>query len=322
MLILRTIAKDGNLAPRGWNALTAIPDEFLFHPDHGYRHPTSAYGTSLRAISEQWLKTLDCLDQLHNEHNTLRTETCFPNLLDEYSKLLYRLNEHFDACFSALRSLCPVSVAKPTLFDSQFLDKAKLPGWKQFRKDITPYREDHVGRLVNTLKHRQGELCSIHFYSNTGFRPGYYLRDILPGGALGPSKELHSNGETAFSFSRDMMFHLWWLYRIGDLLASTVTKALRARYEYNLIELAQDLPQEKWSTVVSRCAELKPEFFPDEVTKCYPRVSYQAIPSVLTIEFPTTAPVQRFEEMRICTAITIDDAHLSNKIPYMARRHK
>lgn len=121
--------------------------------------------------------------------------------------------------FEALAATHP---AKATQIDTQFLDKAKPAGWKQFRDATREYRENHIGLIVNTLKHKQGELCPIYFQSPIEFRPGYYLRDVLPGEAMGPSRELHSGGNTAFSFARDMLVHLWWLYRIGDLRLTKV----------------------------------------------------------------------------------------------------
>lgn len=318
MIIRRTLEIDGNLLPRAWNALSAIPDEFLYHAAHEKRHPISAYSTSLRLISEQWLKVLDRLDELNREHNWERKETSFPDLLREYRELLYRLHEHFDACFSVLRCLCPPESAKPTIFDSQFLDKAKLTGWKQFRDAIRLYREDHIGVLVNTMKHSQGELCSIFFHSEIEFRPGYFLRDILPGGLLGPSAKLHSSGETAFSFSRDMMFHLWWLYRVGDLLADTIHTVLRTKHGYELTEVSQGF-SDLLLEVIRRCAELRPEFFPDEVKKPYPRIVYRSVPCILTIEFPSLARGHRVGKMRVSTSLTVDGEHLSNKVPYFPR---
>lgn len=318
MLIRRAIANSGNLAPRAWNVLSAIPDDLSFHGQHGKRHPKSAYGLSLRAIADQWIKTLDQLDHLHHEHNWLRTEVGFPALLSEYRELLYRLNEHFDACYSALRSLCPTANPK-ILHDSQFLNMAKLPGWKQFRDAIKHYRDDHIGLLVNTLKHRQGELCSIYFHSATEFRPGYYLRDILPDGSLGPSAKLHSSGNTAFSFSRDMLMHLWWIYRIGDLLSSALITALEVQHGHELHEEHQ-IPEAKWEEVLRRCAELKPEFFQDELSKPYPRVLYQAAAHSMSMEFPTTARGHSAREMRISTAFSVDGEHRNNKMPYWTEK--
>lgn len=318
MLIRRTLEKDGNLLPRAWNAIAAIPDDFLYHTAHEKRHPRSAYSTSLRLISEQWLKVLDRLDELNREHNWEGKETSFPDLLSEYRELLCRLHEHFDACFSVLRSLCPPETGKPTKIDSQFFEKSKLAGWKKFYEAINPYREDHIGALVNTMKHNQGELCSIFFHSETEFRPGYFLRDILPGGLLGPSAKLHSSGETAFSFSRDMMLHLWWLYRVGDLLAGTIHTVIRTKHGYELIEVSQgssDLMLE----VVRRCAELRPEFFPDEAQQPYPKIVYRTAPYILTIEFPTSARGHQVGAMQVSTSLVVDGTHLSNKMPYFPR---
>ena len=170
----------------------------------------------------------------------------------------------------------------------------------------------------NTMKHSQGELYSIFFHSETEFRPGCFLRDILPGGLLGPSAKLHSSGETAFSFSRDMMLHLWWLYRVGDLLADTIHTVLYTKHGYELTEVSQDC-SDLLLEVIRRCAELRPEFFPDEVKKPYPKIVYRSAPCILTIKFPTSARGHRVGEMRVSTSLTVDGEHLSNKMPYFPK---
>lgn len=319
MRIRRILETHGNLLPRAWNVLACVPEDFWCHVAHGKRHPMSAYNTSLRLISEQWLKVFDRLDELYREHNWEGCETGFPALLGEYRELLSRLHEHFDACFSVLRSLCPTDDKNKTVFDNQFLDKAKLVGWKQFRDAIRPYRDDRIGAIVNTLKHNQGELCSIFFHSETEFRPGYFLRDILPDGALGPSAKLHSNGETAFSFARDMMLHFWWLFRTGDLLADTICTALRADHQYKLMETSQSFSS-SLGKVVERCAGLRPEFFPDEIEIPYPRILYQPFPCILTLEFPSSARGHRIGEMQVSTSFVVDGRHLSNKMPYFPKK--
>lgn len=318
MLIRRSQEHHGSIHPAGLNAVAAIPDRLSFHTEHQHRHPKSAYATSLRRITEQWVKALDARDNLFAEHNFEGKESTEPVLLAEYERLLYRLNEHLDACFSALRSLC--SAAKSTDSDAQVLTKSKLPGWKQFREAVNPYRKNHIGLIVNTLKHDQGELCAIHFKSSLEFRPGYYLRDVLPSGALGPSPKLHSNGNTAFSYSRDMMLHMWWLFRIGEQLAEAVRTALRVKHGHILEELPVEPGDSRWDEVVRRCAALKLEFFPDEVSKPYPRILFQAVPTVATLEFPAFALGQKVPSgMTITSALTVDMAHPSNKLPYMVR---
>jgi len=307
--------------PSAFGAIASIPDAFLFNTEHGLRHPKSAYDTSLRLISAHWVKTLDELDRMRSEYLWKGNADHMPVVIDAYTQLLHRINEHHDACYSVLRSLCPASAAKATLIDTQFLDKAKLVGWKQFREATKEYRENHIGLIVNTLKHKQGELCPIYFQSTIEFRPGYYLRDVLPGGAMGPSRTLHSGGNTAFSFARDMLMHLWWLYRIGDLLSIAITTALQVRHGHTLVVAPQSAGDANLIGILERCAQLRPEFFPDELSKPYPRVLFQPTPTAVTLEFPTTARgIRMGSELRVVTQFVVDGAHLSEKMPYFGHK--
>lgn len=320
MLIRRSIAKHGNLFPAAHNTLRAIPSSLVFHDEHGMRHPRSAYGTSLRLISVQWIKFAAELDRLRSEYLWENKDTRLNLVVGEYSELLCRLNEHLDACFSAIRCVCPASMAKSTPIDAHFLGNANPPGWKQFKAAIRPYREDHIGLLVNTIKHKQGELCPIYFKSQTDFRPGYYLRDILPGGLLGPSAKLHSGGNTAFSFARDSLMHLWWLYRIGELLSTTLETIMTVQHKYQLSFTAEPESESSWDEMLNACARISPEFFPDEIPKPYPRLILQPSPKTVSLEFPTTARgVPLKNSMTISTQITVDGEHRENKIPYMAQ---
>jgi hypothetical protein len=118
--------------PQKHGQRSSLPSDLCFHGVHGKRHPKSAYGGSLHAITEQWARVLGELDQLNADYNWHGKESNYHKLLREYKDLLYRLNEHHDACLSVLRSLCPPGMGKPTTFDSVFLKSAKLPGAKHF----------------------------------------------------------------------------------------------------------------------------------------------------------------------------------------------
>jgi hypothetical protein len=318
MRIFRSEVADGSILPSVFNAIQAIPETFLFHTDHGMRHPKSAYSASLRLIFSDWRKALDDLDRLHNEYVWSGKTDHISTVITAYTQLLHRINEHHDACYSVLRSICPASAAKPTQFDVQFLDRAKPAGWKQFRDATKDYRERYIGLIVNTLKHKQGELSPIYFQSSLEFRPGYYLRDVLPNGAMGPSSALHSGGNTAFSFARDMLMHLWWLFRIGDLLTTAIESALATSHQYVLNITPQCPPPSDWKDVLERCARIKPEFFPDEISKPYPRILLRASPLTFTLEFPTAARgIPLGQDMKIVCQFAIDGAHLTEKLPYM-----
>jgi hypothetical protein len=321
VLIRRALESDGNLYPEAYNVLFSIPSQFCFHEQHGMRHPNSAYGTSLRLITRQWLKLLDELDRLRNEYLWEQKSDHIEIVVSEYAELLSRLNAHLDACCAALRCLCPASMAASTPIDTRFLGNAKPPGWKHFRDSLRPYRDDHIGLVVNTLKHKQGELCPIYFKSETEFRPGYYLRDILPGGILGPSAKLHSGGDTAFSFNRDMLIHLWWIFRIGALLTNAIAAILQVQHKHSLSVQPQPPGDAKWEDVLLRCAALRPEFFPDELLKPYPRVFLRPTPKAVVLEFPTTARgIPLADTATVSTRITVDPEHRGNKMPYMAQR--
>jgi len=248
---------------------------------------------------------MDRLERVIHEHNWEGKETSYGELLSEYRTLLYHLNEHFDACYSALRSVCAPLEGKPPLFDEAFLDKANPPGWRAFRDGIRGYKRDHIGALVNAMKHRQGELCTVFFYSSMEFRPGYYLRDVLPTGALGPSPALHNGGETAFSFARDLMLHLWWLYKSGDLLATALDTILRVVHKEQVQERAAAFDHANLGLLLKRCAGVRPEFFPDETSKPYPRIVCRPDLTALSLEFPTTARGHRVKEMRISTVLGV-----------------
>lgn len=318
MLIVRRESDAGNLLPTAYNVIAALPERLLFHSQHDLRHPESAYSTSLRLISLQWMKFLDHLDNLRTEYLWEGKTTKASAATAEYAQLLHRLNEHQDACYAVLRAICPPDRAKPSHIDAIFLDKAKLPGWRQFREATRGYREDHIGLIVNNLKHRQGELNSISFQSTVEFRLGYFLRDVIQPGIIGPSKKIHSGGNTAFSFARDQLLHLWWLYRVGDLLASTLLSAIR-HYSQEAITVSKKSSEGlAWNELLARLSALKPEYYPDELGKPQPLAVLALKPSIFSIEFPSKArgiPMNPLD-LRVTTDLTVDMNYRTNKMPY------
>ena len=316
MRIRRSFERDGTVRPRALNTLTALPQHVLNHAGHGKRHPVSVYGQSLRVIGEQWLRVFDRLDIVYSEYHWERGTSKYAELLHEYHGLLSRLHEHADACLSVLRSLCPVG-EKPKKLDFQFLEQVKPAGWKSFRDSTRTYQKERLGAIVNTLKHDQGTLCMLYFYSALEFRPGYFLQDVLADGSLGPSGRVHDGNCTGFSFAHDMLLHLWWLYRTGDLLAEATVVCTAAQHNIKLEESPlKDSDDSLWGDVLRRCARIKPEFFPDEVRLPYPQVVFQDPPIAITLTFPTTARGHRVSNLRVTSGITVDGQHLTNRLPY------
>ncbi len=323
MEIKRSIEKNGNLAPAAWDMISAISDEFSYHTQHGKRHPKTIYKKSIESITSKWIDVFNLLENIQINHESQSESELFTKLLEEYKELLYRLNEHTDACISIVRVYCPPINKIQKKFDTQYLEKSKFPGWKKFYSSIKPYKEDHIGALVNTMKHGQGELKWLYFSSSNIFIPGYFLQDVLQNGVLGPSEKIHSNGKTAFSFSRDMMIHLWQLYSIGENLSSTLRSAIKTLYNLDIKKVNTIYPDNNWTKVLIGCGKLEPIFFPDEMKKKYPKINITSDHKEIVIKFPEIINKSiKYEDMTISLHFDIDENHLTNKIPYFGHEYQ
>ncbi|WP_290867861.1 hypothetical protein [Aquabacterium sp.] len=307
----------GSLLPSAAHVIAGIPEDFIFNNEHGLKHPSSAYATSLRLITKEWTVVLNSIDALRY---ALTEETRTHRLLDTtaaYVQLLHKIHEHHDACTSVVRSLCRASEAKENKINSVFLNSANPIGWKQFRTSTKPHRDDLVGAIVNKIKHDQAELNSVYLTSARDSRFGYYLKGLISPNTLGPDPVVHAGANTAFSFFRDMLIHLWWIYKTGDLLRDCVRSVIYSKYGEKITPMKKDFPEMQWASVVARCSKLPPDFFPDEIDKPHPRIIYANSPECLTLEFPSSARAHRLlGEYRISAFSTVDGAHLTEQAPY------
>jgi hypothetical protein len=140
---------------------------------------------------------------------------------------------------------------------------APSPVRKQFDQDVKPYR-DHIGTVVNHIKHHQNRLRLVEAEQGGRILTGYYVEAPQAGGTtVGPSTVVHpSNG--AFSYNRDLRLHAAGLVGISAALARAVmtvsgaTPAVGGAYE-----LSADL---------RRVAQLDRLAFHDEAAKPWPAV--------------------------------------------------
>lgn len=322
------IAQHGHLGPKAWTYLCALQDEHCFHDDHNKRHPRSIYKKKLQIISKQFTVILNSLETVrdHYRYDKGSLSVAYNKLLSDYRELLYRLNEHHDDCLSILRSLCPPDRAAPEIFDSRYLRNAKLPGAYSFLQATKEYRDEHIALIVNNMKHSQGELSQIYMHASKAdksidFRPGYFLSDVLPGGILGPNAKLHSDGKTAFSFSRDLRVHAWWLYKMGDLLATAIGSAIHGIHKTKLLLTPCELDAPDLLVMLRGCSALPLQFFPDETKKPYPTIHLSGDNTKLTMEFSKKIRGGFPAEMQFNTAMTIDKEHMSNKLPYFGSEY-
>ncbi len=303
--------------PEALSVIASVPESKLHHVAHGRRHPASLYARSLEMVATAWSTALDRIDAFMTAYLWEQDDSALPKAVDAYRTLLFLLYEHLDVSYGCLRALVPPQGDKAPLLDTQFLDRAKVEGWKEFRSQIRPYTQNRIGAVVNSLKHNQSELASFYLYNLPDLRAGYYVRDVLPSGALGPAPRVHADGNSAFSFTRDTLIHFWNLYYISSELATVMRKQLdraslpaKAQYE-------NDLLNSIWEALSKRIANLPLAFFPDEVRLPVPLVRWNSMERELTIQMPSLVRPRRLPNgYQMRTAINIDMAHASNKLPY------
>jgi hypothetical protein len=313
MRITRNAVRHGSVAPEAMAVIASVPDSLLHHVAHRRRHPVSLYSKSLDQIVKAWSEVLDRIDSFTTEFIWTKADDKLPAVLEAYRALLVLLYEHLDVSYGCLRALVPSLGTNDPLFDTQFLDRARVPGWKQFRQRVQPYTQNRIGVVVNSLKHNQSELASFYLHKLPNLRAGYYVRDVLPSGALGPAPRVHLDGNSAFSFSRDMLIHFWNLYFLSGELATLMRGLLPNGHTANIAqEIASD-----WELLAGRIANLPLAFFPDELKQPCPLVRWNPSSRELTIDMPGTVRLRRLPtEYEMTAAIYIDMAHAANKMPY------
>jgi hypothetical protein len=94
----------------------------------------------------------------------------------------------------------------------------KVPGAKAFEDQVIAYKNLSLGPTVNLLKHGESRLRVLAFRSRFAFTLGYFIDGPQRGGIIGPAPTVHHDGNSAFSFNRDILIHWWWLYRMSELL--------------------------------------------------------------------------------------------------------
>lgn len=300
--------------------LLLVPESLMHHVEHGRKHPVSLYATSLRKIMNAWNSALDRLDSFRIAYIWAQDDSGLGSAMEAYRPLLNLLYEHLDVSYGCLRALVPAKGDQDPLFDTQVLDRAKIAGWKEFRQRVKPYTQDRLGAVVNSLKHNQSELTWFYFHKLPDIRPGYYLRDVLPSGALGPAPRAHPDGNSAFSFSRDMLLHFWNLYYISGEIATLMRGLVELPRVSTPDEQGDESLSLAWESLAARIAQLPLEFFPDELKLPCPLVRWNPSARELSIDMPGAVRPRKLSAQ--CTAkteIVVNAKHLANKMPYFGR---
>lgn len=309
-MVIKLISSTGSsLKPEAIRILSSDISARLHHTDLIIRHPLAIYNLSLASILSCFESVLSTISSLCKSPSSL-TPLAAPHdfeipLLSKQLSLLYSLETHLDDCERILESCFPSRSA----FHNDIQVKA-------YKSAIHPYRK-HVGKVVNHLKHDQGRLRSILFRDNASAHLGYFVEAPDSEGSLGPAPKVHKNGNTAFSFARNLRFHFCNVYLVSAALSRAVinlTKPITLAALGNKDDIG-------WTSVARSIAALPMVFFSDEIAQSVPTVIVSDSDdggTTLMLAYPdyeTKAETVR-KEMEVMINYVGDGVSRSYRMPY------
>ena len=329
MRIVRSKTQDGTLGPSALNYLGNIPDSCYFLNQHARRPPAGIYNVSIEqlvtdfsTLLNQYFSTREFIR--NNVEQLPNGEDYYEGLLKAQKDLIHSLQAHVDDCYAILATLIdPASVPSRVTrirFTDRWLDSIGFPTLNGFKNAISEYRDGYLAHLVNGLKHRQNRLRGIFFHNSREVRLGYYLEEPDSAGIPGPAFNLHDDGNSAFSFAKDILFNLYHVYYISEMLVDALVGALN--YYHSLTLTAQRLTPEtdKWLDVLISAGKIQPQVFPNELDKPYPYFDFteNAGDQSLTLMYPVTLIPLKFPQgMRVMGIFKADGVSKTFRIPYL-----
>lgn len=239
--------------------LQQVPEGFQSrHTALSLRHPIGAYNLSIQSVIARGLRLVHCLTTANSKGADDRDEVV--QLLEAADAFLDSLMEHLDDCKKIL--IC---------FLSDSSEHKKL--LRSYLSKTGPYR-DLVGELVNYLKHEQGRLFHLTMRAADSVTYGYFVASARPDESIGPHGRLHNGGFTAFSFNRDIRFHIASIIAVSSILAEHISFAVDSKDTWQ-IQSTDGGNSDFWD-LFKKVAELQTTVFPDELLEDWPRI--QALP--------------------------------------------
>ena len=212
-MILKTDG-NGNFVLPATAVLSSLSEQLTSrHRDLGLRHPLGVYNTSIAVIAKRVDRVLSLLRVVVPEADSGDAESPeehVDELLESQEALLHGLMQHMDDCINILRGF----TVERRAFNKNHHVKA-------YRRAVQEYR-DHIGAVVGRIKHQQGRLCLLTVRLGPSSFAGYFVAVGLAGGSVGPDPSIHKDGLTAFSFNRDLRYHLCHVLLASGHLARAV----------------------------------------------------------------------------------------------------
>lgn len=290
-------------AARALQNLNGVP---IFHERYGARHPYASYNVSLSALAKRLLGVLEVLSKTEHEARFLDVKNAdweVP-LLEAADHMLDALMEHMDDCGGIIRS-----------FFLSTEDKRFKKIFTEYKKSVEPYRK-HIGGIVNYIKHNQGRLRSVSFSWPEGSSLGYFVEGPVSSGGLGPVAQIHPSESTAFSFNRDIPFHICNIFAVGARLANAL-HSIDKRIVPADIQRVVETRDTDWRKALILANDLSRAYFPDELAKGIPLV--QVKEDSLFVEYPASK-IKVYgppSGSRISICFRGDGVTTTYKVPYL-----
>lgn len=257
--------------PKAAYALSQLDGIELYHDDYGLRHPLGAYNISLSSIGKRVSRVVEVVNELQTESwNPGKASPRNEALLEATDHLLDAAMEHLDVCHSILKC-----------FFKPDEERGRKLAYQLLKKEIEPYR-NHIGSVDNYINHKQGALRLIQFVWPGGRCLGYFVEGNLGEGMLGPAREIHKDSNSAFSFNRDVRFHVCSVFAVGARLASvlhSIDKRIVPRYKTT----ENYLKANDWITSLKLVSGLPYTFFHDEVSIGIPEIRLSKERLIVTV---------------------------------------
>lgn len=311
-VITRSLARDGTFAPSAVNFLDRIPENALFNVAQRLRHPDSIYKLSLGKISGAFCQVAEEYLSKTEEYRSSGSALFQVDLLlKEQANLLRVLQEHLDELWMVLKTLVdPASAMKHGEYNDKYVIESKLPGSKSFQQAIDDYKR--TLQIANKLKHQQCYLRGVAVWHPSSVHLGYCLEEIDSQGVFGPSPDIHPD-QGAFSFARDLKWHLANVYLCSEKLVKAVTRALDARGMSIRAEKTGDYKE--WEKVIALAAKIPPAYFPKETRKSLAGFHFDSDSQTLTVKIPEHMGLHLPHPIKAVYSFTPDRHSTTTKVP-------
>ena len=300
---------NGNVVLPARAVLAGLPEQLRsWHGELGLRHPLGTYNTSVAVVAKRVTRVISLLRAVVPERGSGHTESPeqVDALLESQEALLQGLMQHMDDCINILRGFT---------VDRRNFDKSRHV--KVYRRAVDQYRS-HIGKVAGRIKHRQGRLTLLTARLGASSFAGYFVAVGLADGGVGPDPDIHKHGLTAFSFNRDLRFHLCHVLLTSACLAQAVEGLTGASPVE--VEPVHDPLTDSLSGVIG----LPETYFPDEYEEARPILRFatgQDASHQLVADFVSSEgwrPSAR-HNLRLTLRTQGDGSTRSWKIPYFGR---